>query len=249
MVSADFSDALELLNWADGEINVLEGNLRRFAQTYPYTITSDRDADGLSRYYLEVTELNLRQFAPAVQSIIQSQRSSLDYLAVALAEANDAIEPSDVYFPIVRDEVALTERNTLKKIRRLDVVHQQAILALKPHGGPDGNPLLFALHQMNIQQKHRRLCAVGVVPHLTGFAVVKGLGSVHVARIDYAPPVVLSQGRHLIATAQVEGEMQLNVALTISFANVPGTQAQPEAIQLLRYFNVLCRAIIASFQP
>ena len=51
---------------------------------------------------VELSEAIPVSLKTGVGMIIQAQRDSLDYLAMALAEYNGAVEPRDVYFPITR---------------------------------------------------------------------------------------------------------------------------------------------------
>jgi hypothetical protein len=85
-------------------------------------------------------------------------------LAVALAERNGAIDPTDTYFPIWRNHTAFNNPadRTEKKIKRLSAADQATIKDLKPYKG--GNDRLAALHELDLTRKHRRLIAAFVAP-------------------------------------------------------------------------------------
>jgi hypothetical protein len=98
--------------------------------------------------------------------IIHSIRSSLDILAVALAERNGAVTPTDVYFPIWKDAAAFNDHTnrTIEKIERLSIADQLVVKNLKPYDG--GNDLLATLHKLDLTRKHRRLLVAHPVPKM-----------------------------------------------------------------------------------
>src|SRR4029077_417004 len=89
--------------------------------------------------------------------IVNSIRSSLDILAVVLAARNGFPNSKDTYFPICGsvNEFVDPRDGGLKKIQRLSAQDRAIIERLAPYQG--GNDMLYALHQMDITRKHRRL--------------------------------------------------------------------------------------------
>lgn len=240
----DLSDAQTSVDWADRQIDVLTAELSAFAQAAPYALTTEPNEDGWTRIYITSAASVTKLFAPSVNAIIQAQRSSLDFLVVALAEANGANDPKDAYFPVVKTVEGLSEKHTLKKLRRLDPADQQAILDLKPYCG--GNDTLFALHTLNLERKHRRLGML--VGSVTPAGFGGGPSGMRMTGIVFYDPGVLSKRPSLIALAQFEGDMQLQIATDITFCNVPGTQANPPVIATLHNFSSACRDIIKMFE-
>src|SRR3712207_4996757 len=102
MAKADLSDAIAALDWADRQIYVLAAEVAQFLETKPYTVHTERQPDGQTAMYLKADKPVTKLIASNVAAILASQRSSLDYLAVALAKANGAIILTDTYFPVVK---------------------------------------------------------------------------------------------------------------------------------------------------
>ncbi|HWE76151.1 MAG TPA: hypothetical protein VG328_23525 [Stellaceae bacterium] len=98
-------------------------------------------------------------------------RSSLDILATALAYRYGMAKPDKMYFPIVSaTEFAAGGYKGAKFINGLPQSEREVIESLKPYEG--GNEALWALHQLDIMRKHRRLIDVPVAPlrySITGF--------------------------------------------------------------------------------
>lgn len=89
-------------------------------------------------------------------------RSSLDILATALAYRCNIPKPETMYFPIAKSAVAFargkyTGANFVKGLPRTE---RDIIESLNPYQG--GNEALWALHQLDIMRKHRRLIAVEI---------------------------------------------------------------------------------------
>lgn len=240
----DFSDAIASLDWADRQTDVLAAEIAAFTEANPYTITTERDANGATLVYMTNSKPVTKLFAASVNAVIQAQRNSLDYMAVALAEANGAVDPTDTYFPITKTEEGLRDKRTLKKIRALDPADQQRILDLKPYGG--GNDTLYALHELNRERKHRRLGVVASVPGLS--SIGGGPGGLRLYGLAGFAPAMLTNARHLVAIAHAEGHMNLQFAVQVAFRDVPGTKASPPVIPTLREFGVLCRDIANVFK-
>ena len=93
-------------------------------------------------------------------------RSSLDILAVTLAERNGHIAPKDVYFPIANCVLDFIDpvHGAIKKIARLSDIDRRAIEKLKPYQG--GDDMLFSLHQLDLIRKHRKLIGTAMTPML-----------------------------------------------------------------------------------
>lgn len=244
MPQANLSEALALLDWADRQIDVLSAEIARLSEAKPYAFETEQHPNGDTLFYLKATKSVTKLLGPSVKPIISAQRDSLDYIAVALAEANGAVDPTDVYFPIVKTAAAITEKPALKKIRRLHPSDQKIILDLKPY--PGGNDTLFALHMLNNERKHRRLGALASIPTFAGFS--GGPRGMSLYGMRTFKPVILPQySRQLVAAFHFDGDMNLNVAFEIAFCDVPGKQATPTVIATLREFGSVCRAVAALF--
>jgi hypothetical protein len=97
-------------------------------------------------------------FQAEVGAYINSIRSSLDILAMALVKRhNIPIREDRVYFPIARskEEFERAGSGGQQFLKGLPAVDQALITNLKPYQG--GNEALWTLHHLDIVRKHRRL--------------------------------------------------------------------------------------------
>lgn len=239
----DCSGASTQLDWADRQIDVLASEVRAFTSTNPYEVSSEGDTEGKLNVYLALKEPIPASFAANVAAIIQAQRSSLDYLAVALAEANGAVDPADTYFPIMKTLEGLSDKRTLKRISKLHPADQARIFALKPYEA--GNFALYQLHVMNNERKHRRLGAMAADTRVIGLGAGPGGGNFY--GMQAFKPDVSHEGRHLIATIHMDGEPKLDIAIAIGFPQIATAKGTPTAVSVLRMFNNLCRDTIDLF--
>jgi hypothetical protein len=164
----DLLDAKACIAWAISDLPILKERYEAWARDKPYAVVRDFDSEPGKQL------IRLRDVKPIpltlnaeVGAILHSIRSSLDLLAVALAERNGAVEPKDVYFPIF-DSAAAFADGAVKKIKRLSDTDRSAIENLKPYKG--GNDLLFALHDLDRTRKHRRLLVAEPMPRMASIS-------------------------------------------------------------------------------
>lgn len=99
-------------------------------------------------------------FSAEYGAYLNSVRSSLDILAVALGERFGVARLDKVYFPVAKSAAAFASSDFQRKelIRALPS-RERAILDLfKPYHG--GNDDLWRLHELDIRRKHHRLLTV-----------------------------------------------------------------------------------------
>ncbi|MFZ0694949.1 MAG: hypothetical protein WAN51_12530, partial [Alphaproteobacteria bacterium] len=162
----DLLDAYAAIDWAVSDLPILESKINGWLNDSPYTLFGDLE----SQPGKKILRLRNVKAIPAIINaeagvIIHSIRSSLDILAVALAERNGATDPKDVYFPVSASHAAFLDTGRgggMKKIKRLSVADCAVIENLKPYKG--GNNYLFALHDVDVTRKHRRLVSVFRAP-------------------------------------------------------------------------------------
>jgi hypothetical protein len=155
----DLLGAQEAINWAVAQIEVLNGRIQNWIDTRPYGLITEPDSDAgyeIIKAWHRGETLPLIINAEA-GAIINMTRSSLDLLAVALAERNGHVAPKDVYFPIASSVLDFIDPKdgAIKKIARLSESDRSRIEQLKPYQG--GDDVLFSLHQLDIMRKHRKL--------------------------------------------------------------------------------------------
>jgi hypothetical protein len=97
-------------------------------------------------------------FQAEVGAYINSIRSSLDILAMALVKRhNIPIREDRVYFPITKSKEEFERKGSVAQqfLEGLPPVGQRLFRDLKPYEG--GNEALWTLHHLDIVRKHRRL--------------------------------------------------------------------------------------------
>jgi len=139
------------------------------SRPYPYEIFSEDNLQAGERtYYLRMRREIPPEFSALVGDIAQNLRSALDHLAWHLVKTSPVIpkaEDRDIYFPIF--ETAHEYRSgKMRKIKGMTDGAIRAIDAVEPYYRTDVTPgigngaALFALHTINLQDKHRLLIPV-----------------------------------------------------------------------------------------
>jgi len=243
MVIDDLSEARAKIEWADSHLDVLTGKISAFFRREPYRLRPEANPNGNGEYlFFEVTEAIPQSIQVDVGQIIYAQRSSLDILACVLAEREGHIDPRRTYFPITETEDRLSEKQARDKIRYLSDADKAAIHALKPYKG--GNNLLFALHQLNMQDKHRKLILLGASVAGAEYSVKPGHGGGHVRA--FALYGKTFQDGECVALWDADPQMGLNLALQIALADVPEI-GRPPVIGMLQKFSRVANAVIDTF--
>ena len=168
-MQSDLAGAYAAVDWAISQIEILEQRINQWIKSRPYSTITEPDGDSaydiiMARSQGKPLPLVINAEAGAIINMI---RSSLDILAVTLAERNGHITPKDVYFPIascVLDFIDPTH-GAIKKIARLSDADRRAIEKLKPYEG--GDDMLFSLHQLDIIRKHRKLVGTVMRPNVS----------------------------------------------------------------------------------
>lgn len=163
----DLLHAFSCVNWAETQIPQLVRRIYAWRNNSPYRFVKEHHPE-LGKTHIKLADV--KPLNPIINVevglIIHSLRCSLDLLAVALAERNGSLSPTDVYFPIGRNSQEFIDpvNGAIKKIDRLSEQDRITIKNLNPYEG--GDDLLFAMHQLDIQRKHRRLIAVRLDPSI-----------------------------------------------------------------------------------
>jgi hypothetical protein len=145
--------------------------MEEWKHSQPYAVEIDTESEPGKKLY-RLT--NITPFDPIILAetgaIIHSIRTSFDLLACALAARNNFPDSSETSFPVVDSKAKFATRDVQRKIEQLSGVHQKVIADdLRPFRGPEGNDLLWALHQIDITRKHRRLLKTAIMPRGIGF--------------------------------------------------------------------------------
>ncbi len=163
-MNADLLPAQAAVDWAVSQLPILEKRIVAWYAMRPYStfreFDSKRRKDAIKVRFDKPLPLIVNA---EVGAIVNSIRSSLDLLAVALAERNGHLSPKDAYFPVCQTRATFLDKRRgggMEKIARLSAADIAVIKKLKPY--KRGNALLYSLHQMDIMRKHRSLITVNV---------------------------------------------------------------------------------------
>jgi hypothetical protein len=163
-MALDLSEIIERLKFVDREI-------AGFADELSPWLVENVDLEVVSPDVGWVIHGRMKCEIPASFRIrvgrdVHTLRSALDSLACVLATRHSGSE-KHTYFPISASK-AVFDADGEKKMKLLSDEDKDIIRGLEPFNG--GNDTLFALHQLDIIDKHRRLSVHATVirPHLEG---------------------------------------------------------------------------------
>lgn len=141
---------------AETQILDLERKVTTFFNSKPYTLVSKVDRQlSIQIFQISLTVPPPKEFKVIVGEILHNLRSSLDYLACALAIEHSG-SCDKIYFPFGKNVDAF-EDELRKKTKLICSDGKEMIRALKPYRG--GNELLWLLHDLNRKDKH-----ISIVP-------------------------------------------------------------------------------------
>jgi len=130
-----------------------------FLGTNPYVgIPKFHPEENQTVFVLESIPGVPNEIAAILGDAIHNLRTALDYLASELVRSAGN-EPKGVYFPIA-DTAEKYEAESGGKTKGMPKEAKEIIDRLRPYGG--GNYFLWALHKLDIIDKHRLLPAVGM---------------------------------------------------------------------------------------
>lgn len=159
---ADLLDAYAGVQWAEAQLEVLQGRIEAWGKFPTYDVVEQVDPDRGQKLYKLA---NVRPLPTLVNVetglIINSLRSSLDVLANALAARHSHANQERTYFPICPSRQKFSDwgRKTIKPLSPAD---RKVIEDLKPW--PGGHRHLSDLHTLDIIRKHRRLVGINPLP-------------------------------------------------------------------------------------
>lgn len=227
MTAADLTDVLEKLSWAEEEIYGLTESIAEYLASAPYTLKPQPAHNGRGQvYYFEAKEEVPPRISVKIGAIIHVQRSALDNLAATLATRAGHPDARDVYFPITRSEAELHESQAQRKLRKLSQSDQDRIIAWKPYKG--GNDLAYALHHLNLQDKHRRLVLLGNGPAPGQPINFVGSGTLGLFTFFNGP---YTDG-HPVYQLQSTGDTHPEIATTVHMVDVPSIGSTPPQLLL-----------------
>jgi hypothetical protein len=144
----------------------LEREMRTWVKEGAYRVVSKFDSEtGYTLFYLEQSLDIPPEITSLIAETLHSLRSALDNLAYQLfllRRADPLHEGEHVYFPIYDD----TEPSKSDPFRRIKPLGEDVVKVFRTiNPCKSGNPLLWALHRLDIVDKHRRVLTSTLVHH------------------------------------------------------------------------------------
>jgi hypothetical protein len=241
----DLLDAKASVDWPVDQFQSLQVRLDSWVEANFEIVIKNQPPPATNDVVAAIQKAPLsREFNVEVGAYINAIRSSLDILVTALAYRYSIPQPNKAYFPVGRSlaEIDAGKSKGAKFVKALPTPERTRIEALKPYQG--GNDLLWALHQLDILRKHRRLLGVVTNP---GMFRISGWG---VSR--YFKPVatgwmfVNDQETvvGLLAHDSPSYEMKFSVYITL---NEAGLSPPKPVVATLNEFASLANSIIQLF--
>jgi hypothetical protein len=241
MAATDLTGVFEKLAWADEQIADLNVSISDYLAREPHSLRPQPAPNGRGQvYYFEATELVPPKIAIKIGAIIHAQRSALDNLAATLATRSGHPDARDVYFPITKSETELHEKQAQKKIRKLSQMDQDRIIAWRPYQG--GNDLVYALHHLNLQDKHRQLVLLGNSPTPGQDISFSGSGTMALFTFFSGP----YPNGHPVYQLESTGNIRPEIPITVHMVDVPSFGSIPPQF-LLSSIGESLKAFVREF--
>jgi hypothetical protein len=150
----DLRSSFRKLNWAKEHIdNLGRARVSFLGRNSYYGIPKFNPETNRTQFILQSVPDIPSDIPLLLGDAAHNLRTALDHLASALARSNN-IPDSKVYFPIC-ETADVYKAKSEGKAKGIPPEAKKLIDRLKPHGGDDGNHLLWGLHQLDIIDKHR----------------------------------------------------------------------------------------------
>jgi hypothetical protein len=155
------------VRWAVSNLPSFEQRLKAWVRDNIDVVVKELPSDPEKDAIIAIEKSPLpRLFSAEAGAYLNSIRAGLDILAVCIGARVGMPNPDKTYFPIVASEAHFL---SLKGYKGADLIHALSaqyrkivVEKIKPYKG--GNARLYALHQLDIARKHRRLLTVAARP-------------------------------------------------------------------------------------
>jgi hypothetical protein len=167
-----FDGALRKIERADQHIANLSGVLNAFLQTDFHEFSGKTDST-TGRHFLEcICEPTPAEVPLILGDALHNLRTSLDFVATAITRAaNEPISYSKFPFRKTREELVAAINGGLRRVAPASVI-SVIIDEIKPYRG--GNDALYALHDMDVMDKHLLIVPTVSVATITGVTLSFG---------------------------------------------------------------------------
>jgi hypothetical protein len=231
-------DAKIRLEWAKGQIRDLEVAVSNFATSKSYKIVIDTQSKpGYEIHKMFPAAEIPKDFLKMVSRAAQDLKSALDYAVYAVA-LHEGTDDDRIMFPIGKTREAFEHQMKHLKIERTSADLANLIRSIHPHKG--GNDLLFALHQINRGDKHRKLAIVGMVSRVAEWGLDAGV----IGEMRFAPPSptgwhFLKDGFTVLELLGVGVKGKIGLAVNVTLSEIEGFEGEP----IIAIFEKMTRAV------
>lgn len=254
MASLKFNDPLGepklKIKWAKRETQKINSLITDYIKTKPYGQRTEVDLNSFQKVF----KFGLTQQPPELLRVDVGQtinviRSSLDLLMVALATLHAGSNiTKTVKFPFGKTEdIFLGEINRIKNMVPVDAVAM--IKGLKPYSG--GNSFLFALHDADVNGKHRKIVDVRLFAKnlkMEGLIEIKTAGFFVFKKSAFSDWASLEEGTEFFRLPlDSTNNLKYDVTFDIVFRNINTIEGQSVTATLQQFLN-LVESIVLSFE-
>lgn len=243
---------------AETQIDNLEREVRKFISTNSYDITSNLNFDKTE----QIWRFRLRNKDTVHLSVLAGEighnlRTSLDNLMCEIADQH-AGRRDRTYF-LFGKTLDIFEIQVRQKTRDLPPDAIELVRGLQPYKG--GNDLLWAIHDLNRDDKHPGLDPISNVQgwQLSSIATANGLPLIigsrwgqHLVCDGYKPKFLAIEAMHedgefLTTTPGAEVHFQGQPTFQIAFRDVEGFKLEP-VVEVLHQMRDLVESIFLTFE-
>jgi len=153
----EFLAAQTKLQQAKDHFEKLRNDVIQFKESNPYELVEER-RDGKRMIRVKINSNPPPKFAATAADVLHNLRSALDNLVIASIRNEGNVESKENCFPIFESKEK-TDIELEKRIRCLGQPVRNYIESLKPYASE--NPVLWRLHSLNNESKHRDVYIVG----------------------------------------------------------------------------------------
>ncbi|AQS46513.1 hypothetical protein BMG03_00900 [Thioclava nitratireducens] len=156
-----FKSAHLKLDWASKHIDEIE---RTLSEKRPFRYFIESNADTCERCaYAERDEDIVDELSLRCGDAVHNLRSAIDhaYSAVVLPVAETPGQKINVQFPVSNKADRYEGQVKSRLAHKVSREFYDAIVEMQAHGGDGGNELLYAIHTLDVPDKHTRLIPVG----------------------------------------------------------------------------------------
>ena len=211
-----FADARLLVSRAQGQVNDLETEIKRFFADEPWTTIVEPNVERTEYVHkFRFTKL----FDPGLKAIASEAannlRHALDHVVAECTRLNGAQQIKGAYFPFGSTAAKLDEILTKKKLSRVPPEVLAYFRVLNPYKG--GNDRLYALSQISGRNKHWSLTPVFTQTH--GVKVIHPDGRQRMVKTSSwaaSPEDYLE----LFTSAQPDENYHVSLLITVRFDDI-----------------------------